>query len=240
MLSHDRKLEKFECHATDLRSMYSVSKAILFWSIETTYRNNRRCCEFCCFPPTKQRLTWRHGSKWIEMKGLKSEVNYPPGNDHISHLFPALLSRWLNPFPFWWDMYPFPGGYQVIYIKLSPFLLFDCLRWKRPPICFNPPNHHRPNDGCDSAGLDGIIIWTREKDILCWVPFHHLHILVNVMGFVFHIASRCACVETCFCQYRVIIEFATEPTRLTYDESVNHELVQLLKVWATSWSLWRK
>ena len=29
---------------------------------------------------------------------------------HISLPFPALLSRWFSGFPFWWDMWSFPGG----------------------------------------------------------------------------------------------------------------------------------
>ena len=36
---------------------------------------------------------------------------YPPGNDHISRTVSGTFESMIFPFPVWWDMYPFPGGY---------------------------------------------------------------------------------------------------------------------------------
>ncbi len=195
MLSHDRKLEK--------KWVSCNGSTIHVFGIQS---------HIVLINPnhlSKQPSMLRNGSKWRDWKVkwnfLLGTITYPTFSRH-----------------FWVDDWT-PGGYQVI-SSCPPFCCsIVCAENDHQSVSIHQTTIGPTTDATRLALM--VLSYEQEKRTSCVGCHFTIFTSWSISWDLSSTWRLCACVETCFCQYRVIIEFATEPTRLTYDESVNHELV---------------
>ena len=82
--------------------------------------------------------TMRIYEKWMILK-WKADISWSnlyPGNDHISHFFQVLLSRWFSSFPVWWGGI-FPRSLEGIMSSNSHVVTSCHVSWAyKPAIVF--------------------------------------------------------------------------------------------------------